>query len=84
MSYMFALSICLYVLAAAYWALDVSILRQEFLVMLPNLLSQTPDVKTSGDIAQSIAFKWYIQAILQAVIVRASAVVARDTHSRSR
>ncbi|KZV63146.1 hypothetical protein PENSPDRAFT_758183 [Peniophora sp. CONT] len=65
---MLCLSICMYLLALAYWILDVIIARQELLVFLPIRLSATPKTDVFGTLTQMLGVHWYAQTVLQILI----------------
>ena len=67
--FMMSVSICLYCLLLAYWAIDVAILHQELLVLLPNELSSPPSADIIQALDQSRVREKYAQVILQIVIV---------------
>ena len=66
---MIGVSICLYFLLLAYWAIDVAILYQELLVLLPNELSSPPSADIIQALDQLRVREKYAQVILQIVIV---------------
>ena len=66
---MMGVSICLYCLLLAYWAIDVAILHQELLVLLPNELSSPPSADVIQALEQLRVREKYAQVILQIVIV---------------
>ncbi|KZV68555.1 hypothetical protein PENSPDRAFT_510825 [Peniophora sp. CONT] len=70
------LAICLYLLAVACWAIDIALLRQDLLVLLPNQLSSNPDPKIYDALAELRAAEQYGQAILQVVIWSISDCIA--------
>ncbi|VDB83388.1 unnamed protein product [Peniophora sp. CBMAI 1063] len=70
------LAICLYLLAIAYWAIDIALLRQELLVLLPNQLLTVPDVQVYGALAELRGAEKYAQAILQVIIWSISDCIA--------
>ncbi|VDB83434.1 unnamed protein product [Peniophora sp. CBMAI 1063] len=62
------LTVCLYLLAVACWALDIVLLRQDLLDLLPNQLSTDPDPGVYATLAQLRGEEQYAQAVLQIVI----------------
>ena len=66
---MIGVSICLYFLLLAYWAIDVAILHQELLVLLPNELLSPPSADIIQALDQLRVREKYAQVILRIVIV---------------
>ena len=71
-SLLLGLTISLYFLAVACWSIDIALLRQDLLVLLPNQISDDPDPDVYTSLAEVRAAEQYAQAILQVVIVRPS------------
>ena len=69
-SFVLFLSIFMYLLAVAYWALDVVMVQQELLVFWPELLSASSGFDPYGTLTQLLGAPWYAQAVLQGVVVR--------------
>ncbi|VDB83435.1 unnamed protein product [Peniophora sp. CBMAI 1063] len=62
------LTIGLYLSAVACWALDIVLLRQDLLVLLPNQISTDPDPRIYEALAQLRAEEQYARAVLQVII----------------
>ncbi|KZV63143.1 hypothetical protein PENSPDRAFT_738953 [Peniophora sp. CONT] len=74
--YMLSLAICLYVLLLIFWAMDVVVLQQELLVLMPGLLSLPLDIDAIHGFEKLRGMEKYAQAVLQVLIWTAGDCVA--------
>lgn len=67
----------MYLLALAYWVLDVVIMQQELLVFWPKLvsISATPGSDPYQTLTEMLGASWYAQAVIQGFIVRAPLMI---------
>ena len=66
------LSICLYLLAVAYWVLDIVCAQQELLVFLPEQLGTPSTTDAFKRLTEMLGTHWYAQTVLQILIVSGS------------
>ena len=71
-NFLLGLTVPLYLLAVACWSIDIALLRQDLLVLLPSQISDDPDLDVYMSLAELRAAEQYAQAILQVIIVRLS------------
>ncbi|VDB83399.1 unnamed protein product [Peniophora sp. CBMAI 1063] len=70
------LAVFMYLLALAYWALDVVVAQQELLVFWPELLTATAGPDPYQSLTNRLGTTWYAQAVIQGFIWTASDAVA--------